>query len=677
MPKKNKSKNKKASSSRKKKSFKVQPLKIEKIATQTKDFVTSKHLKASKNIKKLVGAVLVIAVVVVGIIFGKVGDDKPEYATTVVKKDTLIQTVNETGVIQASDRIDLNFLNIGRIAKILVEVGDVVEKDQVLASLDYKNLLIMQKEAEANLLAQKARLEKIVKGATREEINVTKSTLNQAKANYETILLELNETDKTNQENIQQAQTTLDNLDQIGEDKITAHEQAVKVAAVSLANIEDTYSKTLSDYKASAVVSVETNLAVTNTALDNVNTILTNETLKDTFSAKDTAYLINAKRYYDLSLEQKQTASNNFDLISADSNYEFINATLNETANTIQKTFSALENTYGALENTVISLYLTQAQLDALKVTVSAQLTLVGAAKSAIQTITQNLETANLNYINQVNLAEENLAQAKVNLDDALLSAQNNLNIVKLASHKQTTLTQARLNSSREALNVAQAQLAQIKAPARESDIALQQAQIAQAEASLESIINNMEGSVIKAPQNGAVIKVNYDEGEKNMTQPVISMLFDDSLKIEVDISETDIIKVEKGDEVEITLDAFGEDEQFSGLVSFIEPAETLIQDVVYYKVIIKLDATSELAKKIKPGMSANVTIITDKKENVLIIPYRAIVSKNGKGDFIRVLKKDVMREVPLKTGMRGDGGNVQVLSGVKKGDVVVTYIKQ
>ena len=647
------------------------------IKKKIEDFITSRHLKVSKNIKILIGVVLVTSAIVVSIVLAQIDKNKVEYTTTIVKRDTLIQTVNETGVIKASGRIDLNFLNTGRIEEILVNVGDEVKKGQELAKLDYKNLLIKQKEAQANLAAQIAGIEKLFKGATKEEIAVSQSLLRQAEANYNTAKLDLNEIEKGNEENIKQAKKTLDNLTQKNRDSITSNEQAVRVAEVNLANIQDTYNKTINDYKASAINSIKSDLAIINTALDNTNTILNDDTIEETFSARDTSYLINAKEYYIISSKLKLEANKNLNQISVNSPYEDINNTLNKTAQAIEETFNSLKNTYSALENTVVSLYFSQAQLDTFKTIISSQLTLVSASKTGIQNIAQKLETANLNYTNQVELAEENLAQAQANLDDAFLSAQNNFNTVELASQKQAILAQARLNSAEEALNVAGSQLEQIQAPARASDIALQKARIAQAEASYESILNNIEGSIINAPQDGTIIKVNYEVGEQNIGQPVISMLFDDNLEIEVDISETDIIKVEQEDKVEITLDAFGEDTQFSGKVSFIEPAETLIQDVVYYKVTISLDLNSPLVKKIKPGMSANIVIITDKKEDVLIVPYRAIVSRNGSDEFVRILSGDVMHEVPLKTGMRGDGGNVEALEGVEEGDFVVTYIKQ
>ena len=77
----------------------------------------------------------------------------------------------------------------------------------------------------------------------------------------------------------------------------------------------------------------------------------------------------------------------------------------------------------------------------------------------------------------------------------------------------------------------------------------------------------------------------------------------------------------------------------------------------------------------IKSGMTANAVIVTAQKDNILIIPNRAVIRKNG-DRFVRVLVGGQITEAPIKTGLRGDEGMVEVLSGVKEGDEVVTFIE-
>ncbi|MDD5071910.1 MAG: efflux transporter periplasmic adaptor subunit, partial [Patescibacteria group bacterium] len=72
----------------------------------------------------------------------------------------------------------------------------------------------------------------------------------------------------------------------------------------------------------------------------------------------------------------------------------------------------------------------------------------------------------------------------------------------------------------------------------------------------------------------------------------------------------------------------------------------------------------------------ANVIITTASRENVLIMPSRAVIEKNNGERYVRILVGKTVVEEPVKIGLRGDGGMVEVLSGVKEGDQVITFIK-
>ena len=104
-----------------------------------------------------------------------------------------------------------------------------------------------------------------------------------------------------------------------------------------------------------------------------------------------------------------------------------------------------------------------------------------------------------------------------------------------------------------------------------------------------------------------------------------------------------------------------------------IEPAETIIQGVVYYKVTVGFDEPDE---RMKSGMTANVDIITETKENVLAVPQGAVLAKDGQ-KMVRILEGKDIKEVKVETGIRGSRGEIEILSGLKKGDRVITFIKK
>ena len=142
--------------------------------------------------------------------------------------------------------------------------------------------------------------------------------------------------------------------------------------------------------------------------------------------------------------------------------------------------------------------------------------------------------------------------------------------------------------------------------------------------------------------------------------------------EVKVDVPETDVSKLSVGDSAEITLDAFGSDTQFSGKIISIDPASTEIQDVVYYRVRIALDQSD---KDARPGMTANVTIVTERRSGALFIPFRAVRSNGSR--YVRVLENGLVREVPITLGMRADEGKVEVLEGLSEGQRVVVSVRK
>ncbi|MBU4458430.1 hypothetical protein KKF60_00785, partial [Patescibacteria group bacterium] len=100
--------------------------------------------------------------------------------------------------------------------------------------------------------------------------------------------------------------------------------------------------------------------------------------------------------------------------------------------------------------------------------------------------------------------------------------------------------------------------------------------------------------------------------------------------------------------------------------------SKTIIDSVVYYKVKILFEGDEQ---KIKSGMSGEATIQAEKRDNVLNVPQRAVVSKNSK-KFVRVLDGEEIVETEVTTGLRGNKGEIEILSGLSEGEKIITFMK-
>jgi HlyD family secretion protein len=589
---------------------------IEGLVEDLNKSIKNKNPKKKKII--IFSSIVIIIILILVLVFRN--KDNNEYTFALVEKTKLVQTVSETGMIKSANEVELNFLNTGKVDEILVSIGDKVSTSQILAKLDYSSLDIDARQKQAQFEIAQANLNKLLAGATNYEIAVFEANVNQAKTNYEFTTKELEKITATIAEEISQAEKNMDSE--------------------------------ISNEKMSSIIIIKSNLTKAETALDKINTILEDDDTDNVLGVKNRTYLQQTQSNYNLSLISIKDAQAKIVIAENSFTEEDINNTLNQTITTLNLVFTTLNNCYDTLENTITSSDFTSTELNTYKTDINTQLTTISTSISTVET-------------------------ARQSLNNTILSTNNILNTAIISGEQQISSTETKLNSYYESWQISKAELEKLKAPPTYQDIILAQAEVKQAQAASDAIKNQIEKSIIKAPIEGQITKIEYNVGEQtSLSKAIIYLLTDNNLEIEIDISETDINKVNKGDLVEITLDAFDDELKIPAIVHEIEPAETIIQDVIYYKTTIYFDIPEELSEQIKPGMTANAIITTSEKENVLVIPSRAIIEKNGDGEFVRILEENQVKEIAVKTGLYGDNGLVEILSGLEENQEIITYIK-
>ncbi len=600
------------------------------------------------------------------------------YETAQAKKTDLRQTVRETGKVKANKEIELSFGQGGKLHKLWVETGDKITATQTLAELDYTDLEIQKQEAEANLRAAQAKLAKLQAGEKKENIEVIEKQEKQAEKEYRSALNSLKETKKSAQNSIDQAEENLYNLQNDDPDTLTGYEQSIQTAQDSLEKTKESYKQSIEKNQELALSTINHSLAVINTALDEIDEIINDKDLErlGLLGAKNPSNLDKTKNLYKESLSLKTNSQESYDQAYLNSTEENLNQALTDALAATNKTMEALNYCYKTLEDSVTSPNFTTTQLNDYKTIIDGQITTINSGINSLQNIKHSLESAYISYDLNIASAENNLKGAQTNLEDAIREAENTLESARINGEQNITTAQNQVQSTLQAWEVAKSKLKQIKASTRQEDIELAQAEVERARANITLLEDKIAKSVIKAPFNGQITRINYEEGEQiPPNSPVLKVLNEANHKIEVDISEVDIAKVNLNDNVTITLDAFGEKEKFQGEVHSVDPAETIIQDVVYYEVTIYFTESENKLKKIKPGMTANITIHTDQKNNVLAIPSRAVIKKE-KGKIVRVLKEGESKEKKVKTGLRGDNGMTEIVSGLEGGEEIITYIE-
>ncbi|MFA5993719.1 MAG: efflux RND transporter periplasmic adaptor subunit [Parcubacteria group bacterium] len=204
-----------------------------------------------------------------------------------------------------------------------------------------------------------------------------------------------------------------------------------------------------------------------------------------------------------------------------------------------------------------------------------------------------------------------------------------------------------------------------------------QEVVIQKAEEAYSAVLRQMRDNALYAPVAGTIIKKNINLGEVVMAgETAFVIAKPEDLLLESNVPEVDIVDIKIGQKVLMTFDALAEDEVFWATVSEIDPAATVIQDVVYYRVKMQLASPDQ---RLKIGMTCNDDIVTANAGNVLMIPQRA-VKKDGSKKYVEILKTDDSGEsverVYVETGISGDNGMIEVKNNLKEGEKVITFTK-
>ena len=190
------------------------------------------------------------------------------------------------------------------------------------------------------------------------------------------------------------------------------------------------------------------------------------------------------------------------------------------------------------------------------------------------------------------------------------------------------------------------------------------------AELSLESAELNLEKAIIVAPFDGMVTDISITEGKEISTAalatPAITLVDTSEVEMRGFIDEIDIAIVKLGQEVNIILDALP-DEEVNGEVAFISLVSTTLAGVVSYDTTIALENP---VAELRDGMSATAEVIIERRDDVLVIPNRAIWGTLANPKAV-VLVDGQQEEREITLGL-SDGINTEVLSGLEEGEKVI-----
>jgi macrolide-specific efflux system membrane fusion protein len=592
--------------------------------------------------------------------------------TSAVARGVVLSSVSASGTVQAATNLSVSFQTSGRVTEVDVKAGQKVAKGQVLGRLDSTDATAAVKQAEANLATASANLAQAQAGETPQQKTADAASLAQSKAQ------------------VTQAETSLKNARaQLKADNASTSQSVASAKSATAVTQAQKQLKTDQGNLAGAVAKQKADKAkltingTTYASADDAVNAMTNVVNQDKAQQQ-----VDSQSNFDLQTQQTtdqqqlaldQTSQKN---ASASDQSYWQNkvgndqATVNADAlkvqamakqlNAIQYQLTQDTSTLQTLQTLQGTLTQDQSSIQSYESKVVSDNNAITSAKSQRTSQIQNAQSLRTSTLSKDNQA---ITQAKQQVSSAKLS------VTSTAANNATKSTTPPATLAQDSAQVLQAQVS-LAAAQRTLDQTVLRAPVAGTVATVGGVLGQSvsgggtsanSSTASTSSSSGAAGGSNSSSSSSSSSSGFVSLVNLQGLEVSASFSETDAAKIRLGQAGTVTVSALPSTQLAAHVVS-IDTSGTSSSGVVTYTVTMALDRT---VAGLKPGMSANATVTTGERDNVLNVP-NAAVSGSGSTATVKVLKNGVQTTVNVVAGLKGDS-STEIVSGLTAGQQVVT----
>ena len=310
----------------------------------------------------------------------------------------------------------------------------------------------------------------------------------------------------------------------------------------------------------------------------------------------------------------------------------------------------------------------------------------IDSEKIAVGALLKQWQAANQN------LSDDTHIQAAANIgEQTLLSMQSFLTDIATAINSYTTSPDSNsqqffgtfvndVSTARTSANAALSELRSAiqtynsaQATVSPYDLGLQQASVESAEGQVQAIQTQIAQTILLSPIDGTVSEQNAKIGSTvTPGMPIAEVISDGQPEIDAYVSEADVAKITVGEDATATLDALGTDTGFAAHVIQVNPSESMQNGVGSYEVKLQFDTADDT---IKPGMTANVSIVVGQAKAVLAVPIQSVITKDDQKYVLLAsdANKDTYTDQLITTGI-SDSNYIEVDSGLQSGQIIAAF---
>lgn len=605
----------------------------------------------------------VAAVAVVGgaIVAPRLGSSAPsaEVRTAAVTRASVTQTVAVSGSVNAAGQVRLNFKSGGRLAEVLVKVGQAVAAGQPLARLDLTDLQITVRQAEVNLASAQAKYDQTLAGATAEDIAIAKNSLDAAQKGYE-------QTQRTTANDLAAAQQALTKMRTgflAAKTNVTSLASAIRADALA-------YQKAVTTIRAE-VRRIRDALAAMNRPGDVTNARNSLDTA-DSSLAVGEAYaastLQNAAAEHGAATDAllaavgmfDQAIASGSDTAAASAAYQNAQANYQTAASRLS---SALDAPGGQINAAQTSASSAQTSLTSLNTKSDTSLDQARADLSALQTAITGEQQLSSNIKSRISQAGGALSGLADPIAGGYVTAVQN---ERSAQDKAASS----LSSQENALRSAQLSFQKTTAAPRSFDVATALASLQLQQIAVEKAKNDLDAATLRAPVAGLVASIASQPGEfvsGGGTAGFVVIANTSTLTLHGTVGESEVAKLKVGQVATVAVDAVGTGTRMTGKIAALDPIATIQQGVPVYGVDVQIDIADPA---VRAGMTGTASVIVANKQGVLTVPNLAVRSQSGRR-FVQVMREGKIQDAEVTFGIQSDSVT-EVMAGLEEGDHVV-----
>jgi len=610
-----------------------------------------------------------------------------------VSRGTIMTTVNASGSIVYPEQVDLGFSVSADLREILVAVGDEVAEGAPLATIDDTDLRVAVREKEADLRTAEVNLEKLERTRP-EDIRTAELAVADAEAKLEELL------EGPSQTEINDAETAVLNAQVV-------YDKAVKA-------LEALRSPEESDIAAARdeVKTAEDGLIAAQANLDALRAGGSGKRIQ----AAENALLVARNRYHEERERIKEGIKNLVEELEdaeerAENEYDNIEEEIKnlvEELGNAEARLKRAKEAHEAIDSASTRSKLKDAQEDYDKLKEEAEEkvdelvqellpnpprgTDAGELLGAVREAEFALKSARVSTADDEQAAQRSVESAMRTLtaaqdklaallnpsaDDVTLAereAQSALLSLENAQRKRDELLQGSKSEdvarARNELELKRLDLQDKRTGASAQDLELERLKVERAQRSLETAQQDLADATLRAPFAGVVATVEGTVGQEPAAV-VVTLVRTERVEMHARVDEADVGSVAKGQPVVVTTYA-SPDVKIPGVLETISPISTTEQGVVLFPITIRLEPGDQ---RLRGGLSANALIEVSSRENVLLVPNRAI---RREGDervvYVRANGNELERRV-VEVGVR-DSEVSEIVSGVDEGEEVAVLLR-